>query len=79
MFVRDFDSSSSFQSEADMVLIERNREDIVYGALRTVSYVLTNRLALNKPLAAIVTKLGVWITIVFLIIGISSAVTKFNI
>jgi hypothetical protein len=61
------------------LLIERNREDIVYGALRALNQGLTDRLALNQPLAALLVRIVISISVVFLIISIASAISKFNI
>lgn len=47
ILARDYDGGNSVQTEGDTLLIERNREDIVYGALRALNQGLTDRLALN--------------------------------
>jgi hypothetical protein len=53
-------------------LIEKNREDLVYGAIRRINHGLTQRVALDVPLIGTFTCLFISIAVAVLIFGIAS-------
>lgn len=66
-----YQGGSSFQSEGDTLLIEKNREDLVYGALRRLPSGWSQRLSLDNPLAGTLTCIFMSVAIVVLIIGLA--------
>lgn len=64
---------SSIQTNGDTLLIDKNREDQLYGALRRINYALTQRVSLDAPIA------GTWTCIFFsfavLVLVIALAIT----
>jgi hypothetical protein len=70
-FKSRYQGGSTYQSEGDTLLIEKNREDLVYGALRRINSGLTQRVSLDTPLVGIWTL--IFISFSFLILNIALA------
>lgn len=60
------------------MLIERNREDIVYGGLRRINYAITGRLAVDSPLPATLTCIVMSWVIGLLIIATTQTLSVFT-
>lgn len=52
------------------MLIEKNREDVLYGAIRRINYGITQRISLDAPIVGTLICISISLAVVMLIIGL---------